>query len=67
VYRYDPDSGQRLGWIRYAQARIANFDAEGRLLPDGPKGKSIPVIYLKDENGTLTWQPQAEPAPVSPK
>ena len=67
VYRYDPDSGQRLGWIRYAKARIANFDAAGRLLPDGPKGKSIPVIYLKDENATLTWQPQAEPAPVSPK
>ncbi|MFO1484216.1 MAG: hypothetical protein U1F71_12735 [Verrucomicrobiaceae bacterium] len=67
VYRYDPDSDKLLGWIRYAKGRIFNFDAEGRLQPDGPKGQSIPVTYLKDDNGTLTWQPQAEPAPVSPK
>lgn len=67
VYRYDPDSGALQGWIRYTGARIANFDAEGRFLPDGPKGKAVPVIYTKDANGSLTWQPQAEPAVVSPK
>lgn len=67
VYRYDSDSGALQGWIRYTGARIANFDAEGRLLPEGPKGKAVPVIYTKDENGSLTWQPQAEPAIVSPK
>ena len=67
VYRYDPDSGKLLGWIRYEKGRIANFDAEGRFQPDGPNGKSVPVIYLKDDNGTLAWQPQAEPAVVSPK
>lgn len=67
VYRYDPDSGQLVGWIRYAKGRVANFDAEGRFQPDGPNGKSVAVTYLKDENGTLTWQPQAEPALVSPK
>jgi hypothetical protein len=67
VYRYDPDSGKLLGWIRYAKGRIANFDVEGRLQPDGPNGKAVPVIYLKDDNGTLTWQPQAEPAGVLPK
>ncbi len=67
VYRYDSDSGALQGWIRYSGARIANFDVEGRLLPDGPKGKAVPVIYAKDANGLLTWQPQAEPAVVSPK
>jgi hypothetical protein len=67
VYRYDPGSGRLLGWIRYEKGRIANFDTEGRFQPDGPKGKSVPVIYLIDGNGTLTWQPSAEPAVVSPK
>lgn len=67
VYRYDPESGKLLGWLRYAQGRIANFDDKGRLMPDGPQGKAIPVSYSTGENGTLIWQPQAEPAPVSPK
>jgi len=69
VYRYDPDSAALAGWIRYADARIANFDAAGRFQPDGPKGNSIPVSYLKNANDQLTWQPQAEaePAPVAPK
>ncbi|MCB1275980.1 hypothetical protein [Prosthecobacter sp.] len=67
VYRYDPDSGKLLGWIRYTKARLFNFDAEGRFLPDGPGGKAVPVVYLMDDNGTLTWQPQAAPAVVSPK
>lgn len=67
VYRYDPESGKLAGWIRYAKARIANFDAEGRYQPDGPGGKAVPVIYLIDENGTLTWQAQAEAAAASPK
>ncbi len=65
VYRYDDDSGRLIGWIRYAKGRLANFDAEGRFQPDGPAGKSVPVTYLKGENGTLIWQPQAEaPAPA---
>lgn len=67
VYRYDPDSGAHEGWIRYADSRIANFDAEGRLLPDGPKGKAVSVIYYKNDKDLLTWRAQAEPAPVSPK
>lgn len=67
VYRYDPDSGSFLGWIRFTKGRIFNFDADGRFQPDGPASKAVPVIYLKDDNGTLTWQPQAEPTPVSPK
>ena len=65
VYRYDPTTGALQGWIRYADARIANFDAEGRLLPDGPQGKSIPVLYLMNEKGMLTWRPQPEPVPVT--
>ncbi|WP_395753124.1 hypothetical protein [Prosthecobacter sp.] len=66
VYRYDPDSGALQGWIRYADSRIANFDAEGRLLPDGPKGKAVPVIYFKNDKDLLTWRAQAGPVPVSP-
>ena len=65
VYRYDSDSGALKGWIRYADSRIANFDAEGRLLPDGPKGKAVRVLYTLNEKGLLTWRPQAEPTPVS--
>lgn len=65
VYRYDPTSGALQGWIRYADARIANFDAEGRLQPDGPKGKSVPVLYLINEKGLLTWRAQPVPKPVS--
>jgi len=65
VYRYDPTSGALQGWIRYADSRIANFDAEGRLLPDGPQGKSVPVLYLMNEKGQLTWRAQPEPTPVS--
>jgi len=67
VYRYDVDSGASEGWIRYADGRIANFDTNGHFRPDGPKGKSIPVIYTKNANDQLTWQPQAEPTPVAPK
>lgn len=55
VYRYD-DSGKLQGWIRYAKGRIANFDAEGRLLPDGPQGRAVPVKYLMGDNGTLVWE-----------
>jgi hypothetical protein len=62
VYRYDPDTGALLGWIRYEKGRIANFDPAGRFQPEGPKGKSVPVTYLKGDNDTLTWQPSAEPA-----
>jgi hypothetical protein len=65
VYRYDPTSGALQGWIRYADARIANFDAEGRLQPDGPKGKSVPVLYLINEKGLLTWRAQPAPKPVT--
>lgn len=67
VYRYDPASGALEGWIRYADARIANFDPEGRLLPDGPKGQAVPVIYFKNDKDLLTWRAQSEPAPVSSK
>lgn len=67
VYRYDADSGALQGWIRYADARIANFDAEGRLLPDGPKGKAIPVFYSKNANAQLTWQPRPESKAAAPK
>lgn len=66
VYRYDPDSGKLQGWIRYAQGRLANFDPEGRLLPDGPKGKAVPVKYLMGSNGTLEWEAQAGAAAAPP-
>ncbi|MBB5035660.1 hypothetical protein [Prosthecobacter vanneervenii] len=66
VYRYDPESGELQGWIRYADSRISNFDAEGRFMPEGPKGKAVPVLYLMNANGQLTWRPQPEPKPVSP-
>ncbi len=59
VYRYD-DAGKLLGWIRYAKGRLANFDAEGRLLPDGPKGKAVAVKYLMGDNGTLVWEPEGK-------
>jgi len=65
VYRYDLDSDAPQGWIRYSDARITNFNAEGQLLPDGPKGKAVPVTYVKNDNAQMIWQPQTEAA--SPK
>ncbi len=65
VYRYDSATGALQGWIRYADSRIANFDTAGKLLPDGPQGKGIPVLYTLNEKGLLTWKPQPEPTPVS--
>jgi len=57
VYRYDPKSGKLLGWTRHRFARVAAFDAQGRLLPEGFKHPEITreVMYQKTAEGLLEW------------
>lgn len=68
VYRYDDESGKTTGWLRYTQGRVFNFDADGNYLPDGPKGKAVPVKFLVGNNATLEWEPvQDKPTGAGPK
>lgn len=58
VFRYDEATGRRIGWIRHQAGRTHWFDAEGRLLPDGPKHpeKAVPVKYEGNAQGLLEWR-----------
>ena len=58
VFRYDEATGRRIGWIRHQAGRTHWFDAEGRLLPDGPKHpeKAVPVNYEGNAQGLLEWR-----------
>ncbi|MBE7493902.1 MAG: hypothetical protein HS117_03050 [Verrucomicrobiaceae bacterium] len=56
VMRYDAANGQLTGWTRHHDARHTEFDAQGRLLPPGGKGDPVPVTYVIDPNGRLTWR-----------
>jgi len=55
VFRYDPSTGQRLGWIRHQAGRTYAFDSEGRVKPDGPKKPAV-VIYERNAAGLLEWR-----------
>lgn len=57
VHRYDGE-GKLRGWIRYQAGRSVWFDAEGRLLPDGPDApqKAQAVTYEKSAQGLLEWR-----------
>lgn len=55
VYRYNKNN-ECTGWTRIAGGQEHEFDAEGRLLPDGRKGPAVTVRYVKDAtNGKLTF------------
>ncbi|MBL9133527.1 MAG: hypothetical protein JNG86_20115, partial [Verrucomicrobiaceae bacterium] len=56
VMRYDTATGQLAGWTRHHDARTTNFDSQGRLLPPGGKGDPVPVSYVIDPDGKLTWR-----------
>lgn len=58
IFRHDEATGRRLGWIRHQGGRTHWFDAEGRLLPDGPKHpeKAVPVTYQINDKGLLEWR-----------
>jgi hypothetical protein len=58
VFRYDEVTGTRLGWIRHQAGQTHWFDAEGRLLPEGPKQpeKARPVTYQGNSKGLLEWR-----------
>jgi hypothetical protein len=54
--RYDAATGQLTGWTRHHDARTTAFNAEGQLIPPGENTKPIPVTYLLDPDGKLTWK-----------
>ncbi|MFN7560434.1 MAG: hypothetical protein ACK5TH_01535 [Prosthecobacter sp.] len=56
IMRYDDATGQLTGWTRHHDARTTEFNAEGQLIPPGEKTKPIPVTYLLDAGGKLTWK-----------
>jgi hypothetical protein len=58
VFRYDEASGKLLGWVRHLAGRTHLFDAEGRLLPEGPKHpeKAQAVTYDRNAQGVMEWR-----------
>lgn len=58
VFRYDETRGALLGWVRHQAGRTHFFDADGRLLPDGPKHpeKAVEVKYGSNAQGLLEWK-----------
>jgi hypothetical protein len=58
VFRYDEASGALLGWVRHQAGRTHFFDADGRLLPDGPKHpkKALEVKYDRSAQGLMEWK-----------
>lgn len=58
VFRYDETSGKLLGWVRHLAGRTYLFDAEGRLLPEGPKHpeKAQAVTYDRNAQGVMEWR-----------
>ncbi len=56
IMHYDDATGQLTGWTRHHDARTTEFNAEGQLIPPGEKTKPIPVTYLLDAGGKLTWK-----------
>lgn len=56
IMRYDDATGQLTGWTRHHDARTTAFNAEGQLIPPGENTKPIPVTYLLDPDGKLTWK-----------
>lgn len=56
VMHYDPASGQLTGWTRHHHAQATEFDAQGRLIPASGQGVPIPVTYVIDTDGSLTWR-----------
>ncbi|MCE9520570.1 MAG: hypothetical protein K8R87_13580 [Verrucomicrobia bacterium] len=58
LHHYD-NEGREIGWTRITNGREYEFDAEGRLLPDGPGGRAVPVKYARDEaTGHLLFAPK---------
>jgi hypothetical protein len=58
LHHYDP-AAREIGWTRITNGREYEFDAEGRLLPDGPGGRAVPVKYTRDDaTGHLLFAPR---------
>jgi hypothetical protein len=55
VFRLEPSTGQRLGWVRHQAGRTHFFTPEGHLLPEAPK-KASPVTYQVNVKGVLEWK-----------
>ncbi|MCX6858081.1 MAG: hypothetical protein NTV80_24625 [Verrucomicrobia bacterium] len=55
VFRLNPTTGQRLGWVRHLTGRTHLFNAEGLLVPEAPK-KARAVTYQVNAQGVLEWK-----------
>ncbi len=48
LHHYDSE-GRGIGWTRVTNGREYEFDADGRLLPEGRGGRAVPVRYSRDD------------------
>lgn len=56
---HDDAQGRPAGWTRITDGREFEFDAEGRLLPDGRGGPAVEVRYSRnDATGLLLFAPK---------
>lgn len=58
VYRYE-STGKCTGWSRLTHGRTYEFDRDGHLLPDGPRGPALAISYVLDTaSGKLVFAPK---------
>ncbi|HEY2573421.1 MAG TPA: hypothetical protein VGH65_05100, partial [Verrucomicrobiaceae bacterium] len=58
LHHYDAQ-GKWTGWTRMANGKEYEFNAEGRLLPDGAGGRAVEVKFSRDEaTGHLLFTPK---------
>lgn len=56
VIHYEGDTATLTGWTRHHEGRTTEFDAGGRLVPPSPGSKPVPVSYVLNGDGKLTWK-----------
>ena len=59
VYNHDGSAPTITGWTRITNGREYEFDAEGRLLPEGRDGRAVEVNLSRDAaTGRLLFSPK---------
>ena len=52
----DAESATPTGWTRHHDLRRTEFNAEGQVIPVEKNTKPLPVTYLLDQDGNLSWK-----------
>ena len=52
----DTDAKAPAGWTRFHDLRRSEFNAEGQFIPVEKNAKPLPVTYLLDQDGNLSWK-----------